>query len=167
MLTFLIMRLLLIALLLLAQNADKPRLETRVFPAMQTVNLSHGCSQVLMTAEIKGVEDEKWYCPKVIWELPDGTQAMEESDCVPFDDRYECYPKAGNECGLDWHIDPGTGSRIIDKNPCDCTIPGYPRVWRRRLCAPAHPYGEPWYVMVRMEKNDKAIAYAEIRFVVK
>lgn len=132
MLSFLIMRLLLVVILLLAQNADKPRLETRVFPAMQTVDLSKGCSQVLLTAEIKGVEDERWYCPQVIWEMPDGTQAMEESDCPPFEERED-----------------------------------YPRIWRRRVCAPAHPKGDPWSVYVRLKKNDKVIGFSEIRFVVK
>lgn len=132
MITFLIMKLMLILLLLLAHNADKPRLETRVFPAMQTVDLAKGCSQVLMTAEIKGTEDEGWYCPQVIWEMPDGTQAMEESDCAPFEERED-----------------------------------YPRIWRRRICAPAHPIGEPWTVNVKLKKNDKTIAFAEIRFVVK
>jgi len=157
----------LIALLLLAQNADKPRLEARAFPAIQTVNLSTGCSVVLLTAEIKGLEDELWYCPQVVWEMPDGTQAMEESDCVPFADRYECNPKMGEECAFDWHIDPATGSKIIDNNPCECVVPGYPRIWRRRVCFPEHPYGVEWTVTVKIKKNDKTIAYAGIRFVVK
>lgn len=122
----------LLVLLLLSQNADKPRLETRVFPAVQNEDLSRGCSQVLMTAEIKGVEDELWYCPQVVWEMPDGTQAMEESDCAPFEEREE-----------------------------------YPRIWRRRICAPAHPNGEHWSIFVKLIKNKEVLARSEIRFVVK
>jgi len=91
-----------------------------------------GCSTVILTAEIKGVEDEKWYCPKITWEMPDSTIASEESDCQPYETRED-----------------------------------YPRIWRRRVCAPAHPYGEPWSVWVRIEKNGKTLGRQEIRFWVK
>jgi hypothetical protein len=161
------MRYLILVLVVLAQNADKPKLVTSVFPPIQ-IYRQDSCknatrSNVILTAEIKGIEDEDWYCPKVEWE---GLGSV-ESDCVPFEERYECYPKQSNECALDWHIDPATGGKIIDSNPCGCEIPGYPRVWRRRLCAPTHPEGQAWSVVVRLTKNGKAIAREEIRFFVK
>ena len=117
--------LLLLALLI---QADQPKLVTRVFPPMQTLNVAAGCSTVIMTAEIKGVEDERWYCPRIVWEMPDGTEAMEESDCAPFADRDD-----------------------------------YPRVWRRRVCAPE---GE-WTVVVKLIKNSDTVARAEIRFFIR
>lgn len=157
------MHFLFVVLMALAVNADKPKLVTRVFPAMQTVNLARGCSEVIMTAEIKGIEDEKWYCPKVEWE----GLGSEESDCVPFEQRYQCFPKPGPGCDLDWHIDSATGATLIDKNPCDCNIPGYPRIWRRRLCAPEHPTGGMWTIVVKLTKNGAVIARDEIRFMVK
>lgn len=131
MLTFLIMRYLLILLALITQ-ADQPKLVTRVFPQVQTVDLARGCSTVILTAEIKGVEDERWYCPKIVWSMPDGTEAMEESDCAPFEERED-----------------------------------YPRIWRRRVCVPAHPYGQAWSVRVKLLKNGKQFAQDEIRFYVK
>lgn len=91
MLDFLIMRLLLL-LLLLAGNSDKPRLETRAFPVMSTIDTGRGCSIILLTAEIKGVEDERWYCPEIEWTLPDETVSIEESDCAPFSER-DYYPR--------------------------------------------------------------------------
>jgi len=120
----------LLALLLLTA-VGKPTLNVRVFPQVSVVNLSQGCTTVLLTAELAGEESEKWYCPKVTWEFPDGTQATEESDCAPFEERDE-----------------------------------YPRIWRRRLCAPAHPQGEAWIVYVSLSKKD-VIARQEIRFFVK
>ncbi len=160
------MRYLLIALALLV-NADKPRLTTRVFPAVQTVDLSNGCSEVLMTAEITGVESEEWYCPKVEWEFPNGTRATEESDCPPFEKRNECMEDQSH-CGyVGWTLNPITG-KIEDKvNECACTIIGYPRIWRRRICAPAHPQGETWAVIVRLSKNNQTLAKDEIHFYVK
>lgn len=86
--------LLLLALLL---QGDKPKLETRVFPQMQTFMIGGSCrnatrSNVILTAEIKGQEAEEWYCPRVEWTLPNGTHAMEESDCDPWEE-HEDYPR--------------------------------------------------------------------------
>lgn len=125
------MRYLLIALALLI-NADKPRLEIRAFPVVSNMDISRGCSEILMTAEIKGAEDERWYCPEIEWTFPDGTRSVEESDCHPFSERED-----------------------------------YPRIWRRRVCYPAHPYGDVWVTTVRLKKNGKVIAREEIKVYVK
>lgn len=120
-----------------------------------------------MTAEIKGVEDEQWYCPKIEWEFPDGTSATEESDCAPFEQRYSCREDQTG-CGLvGFRYNPIT-NRYEDKvKECSCTITGYPRVWRRRICAPAHPQGESWSVWVTATKNKETLARQEIRFIIK
>lgn len=140
-------------------------LVTRAFPMIQTVNISRGCSDVRLTAEIKGPEDERWYCPKVSWEKPDGAVSTEESDCPPFEDRNVCRPLRGAECALDWHIE--NGHFVVDNNPCDCTVPGYPRVWHLGLCAPSHPTGDTWEVKVMLTKNSKTLVQDFVRFVVK
>ena len=75
--------------LLLALGADDNSLTLRAFPRVQNVDLGRGCSEVLLTAEIRGPETERFYCPAVTWEFPDGTRASEESDCPPFEEREE------------------------------------------------------------------------------
>jgi hypothetical protein len=159
--------LLAVAVLLVAPSSDQAHLETRVFPQMSLTGPT-GCSSIIMTAEIKGLEDERFYCPKVTWEFPDGTRAVEESDCPPYEQRDQCYPPPGPECGLrGWYRNPITGE-IVDKvKECPCTVFGYQRIWRRRLCAPGHPQGEAWLVWVLLEKNGKTITRQEIRFWVK
>lgn len=167
-LNFLIMRLLLVASLLIAQDAGKPRLETRAHPVIQTVDISVGCSNVQLIAEIKGPESENWYCPQVSWEMPDGTRAVEESDCPPFEMRDSCYPPQGPECGWKgFYLDRETGKYVDIVKYCPCTIYGYQRIWRRSVCAPSHPQGLEWTVLVRLKKNDRTFAYSEIRFFVK
>ena len=121
----------LITVLVAVPSSDKPHLVVRAFPLI-SLPQGLGCSVVLLTAEIKGLEDEQWYCPKVTWEMPDGTQATEESDCAPYAERED-----------------------------------YPRIWRRKLCAPSHPNNDAWSVWVRLSKNDKTLARQEIRFWVK
>lgn len=125
------MKIALILVVLLAAKEGGPRLETRAFPSV-SLEGSNGCGPVLLVAEIKGPEVEEWYCPKVEWEMPDGTRATEESDCDPFADRTD-----------------------------------YPHRWTRRICAPAHPTGDAWTVVVTLSKSGKTIAHQEIRFIVK
>lgn len=152
--------------LVLASTADAPKLQTRVFPQMSLTG-SNGCSTVIMTAEIKGVEDEEWYCPKVEWELPDGTTATEESDCAPFEKRNQC-AEDQTGCGLTgFYWDPIKKAYVDKVKECPCTITGYPRIWRRRLCAPAHPKGERWEVWVRLSKRGKTLSRQPIHFWVK
>jgi hypothetical protein len=50
--------------------------------------------QILLTAELKGGEEtEKFYCPRVEWEWPNGTRSSEESDCAEFEKRDD-YPRS-------------------------------------------------------------------------
>lgn len=40
---------------------------------------------ITLTAELVGGEDaEALYCPRVVWEWPDGTESSTESDCAPW-----------------------------------------------------------------------------------
>lgn len=157
---------LLVVALMATPAGEKPELVTRVFPQMSLIGPMN-CSTIIMTAEIKGPEDEKWYCPKVEWELPDGTTATEESDCSPFEKRHECREDQTG-CGVrGFRLNPITGKYEDKVKECACTITGYPRIWRRRLCAPSHPRGEEWSVWVRLSMRGKTLARQEIRFWVK
>jgi hypothetical protein len=146
----------------------KPELTVRVFPPIQVVDIAHGCSAVLLTAEIRGPEDERWYCPRVTWEKPDETKAIEESDCPPFAERYDCYPKLPEKCQPGWHRN--RDGKILDneeQSGCECNVVGYPRRWSISLCAPAHPQGEAWEVWARLEGGGKTVARQPVRFWVK
>lgn len=41
---------------------------------------------ITLTAELVGGrwDDETFYCPRVVWEWPDGTESSNEPDCIPF-----------------------------------------------------------------------------------
>ena len=120
-----------VLVLALLLDAAKPELVTRAFPPI-SIATGIGCSNVLLTAEIKGPESEAWYCPEVVWGMPDGTKAATESDCPPFPERTD-----------------------------------YPRVWRRRICAPPHPNGAEWIVTVSLRKRGKTFAWREVVFHVR
>jgi hypothetical protein len=47
--------------------------------------------KILLSAEIVGPEVEDYYCPEVVWVLPNGLSAV-ESDCDPFAERRH-YPR--------------------------------------------------------------------------
>ena len=47
--------------------------------------------RILLSAEIVGPEVEEYYCPEVVWVLPNGRSAL-ESDCDPFKERRH-YPR--------------------------------------------------------------------------
>lgn len=149
----------------LMATSDKPYLATRVFPPMSLIDAKGG-SLVLLTAELKGPEVEKFYCPQVVWELGD-TEAKEESDCPPFEKRHECVEDQKG-CGvIGFKLNPKTGAMEDVVKECPCTIIGYPRIWRRKIYAPAHPDGEPWEVWVRLVKNGKVVARQSIKFWVR
>lgn len=155
-----------ILLLLAAATPTKPELTLRASPRLSLVNLGIGCSPVLLTAEIRGPETEAWYCPRVEWQWPNGTVSATESDCPPFETRNTCFPARGNECALDWHWEDG--SFVVDNNPCDCTVPGFPRRWTRNICVPANPVeGEAWSVSVRLSRDGRTIARDTVRFTVR
>ena len=46
---------------------------------------------ILLSAEIIGPEVERYYCPEVVWLLPNGLSST-ESDCDPFEERKH-YPR--------------------------------------------------------------------------
>lgn len=73
--------------LFLGMEADKPSLELRASPRLMMSG-----NAVLLTAELKGPESEAWYCPQVTWLMPDGTKAVTESDCDPWD-KHDDYPR--------------------------------------------------------------------------
>lgn len=37
--------------------------------------------EITLTAEVVGPETEAWYCPRVVWRYPDGTESSNEGDC--------------------------------------------------------------------------------------
>ena len=47
--------------------------------------------RILLSAEIVGPEVEEYYCPEIVWVLPNGRSAL-ESDCDPFKERRH-YPR--------------------------------------------------------------------------
>ena len=150
---------------LVATSSGDTRLTTRVFPQISLID-AQGGSRVTLFAEIKGPEDEKFYCPKVVWELGE-TKAVEESDCAPFEQRHQCRESQVG-CGVvGFKLDPRTDQYVDVVKECPCTITGYPRRWKREIYAPPHPQGEAWEVWVRLMKNGKTIARQPIRFWVK
>ena len=75
--------------LLVLLAAPDPQPALRVSPRAGFAPL-----RILLTAELKGgKETEKFYCPRVEWEWPDGTRSTEESDCPEFEKRDD-YPRS-------------------------------------------------------------------------
>jgi hypothetical protein len=126
--------------LLLAVADGKPHLVVRVAPPVAMADVATGCASVLVTAEIRGPEDEGWYCPAVEWRWPDGTTSMEESDCPPFAER----DREG------WHR---VGETIVDEPAF-----GYPRRWTRWICLPPHPGADAWEIEVRLSRSGRTVA---------
>lgn len=129
---------------------------------MSIAPLATGCSPVILVAEIRGPEDEAWYCPEVSWEWPDGTASTTTSDCPPFDARHACIePQTG--CGLrGWYRD-SLGTIVENREDCHCTIIGYPRRWTRNVCIPPHPESGAWEIVVRLSRNKRTIARDTVR----
>jgi len=160
--------LLMVAALMAAPTYEKPTLTVRVFPPIQLADTGFGGASVMMTAELHGPETEKFYCPKVTWEFPDGTTAVHEQDCAPFENRHECYPALAKDCGVNgFRLNLKTGEYEDTVKECACNITGYPNLWRRSIAAPAHPEGEYWEVWVRLDKNGKMLARQNVRFWIK
>jgi hypothetical protein len=44
-----------------------------------------GQPEVRLTLTITNA-DELYWCPKVVWEWPDGTRSAQEGDCVPYEE---------------------------------------------------------------------------------
>jgi len=82
--------LVLLALPLVAAKHDKPGLIVRATPPA-SIAPGGRLKQILVSAEIVGPEVEKYYCPEVVFFLPNGRSAV-ESDCDPFDQRQH-YPR--------------------------------------------------------------------------
>lgn len=154
-------------LLLAATQPAKPHLAVRSSPRVALANIAIGCAPVLLFAEIKGPEDETWYCPKVSWEWPDGTTSVAESDCPPFEARHACMePQEG--CGnRGWRRNPITDEIVDDVKECPCTIVGYPRLWSRNVCMPPHPEGQAWIIGIRLSKDGRTIARENVNVIVR
>lgn len=82
--------LVLLALPLVAAKHDHPGLLVRATPPA-SIAPGGGFRSILVTAEIVGPEVEEYYCPEVVFYLPNGRSAV-ESDCDPFDKRQH-YPR--------------------------------------------------------------------------
>jgi hypothetical protein len=82
--------LVLLALPLIAAKHDKPGLTLRATPPA-SIAPGGGFRSILVSAEIVGPEVEEYYCPEVVFLLPNGRSAV-ESDCDPFDKRQH-YPR--------------------------------------------------------------------------
>jgi hypothetical protein len=69
---------------------EKPGLVVRASPRA-SIAPGGRMQRILLSAQIVGPEVEKYYCPEVLWLLPNGRSSV-ESDCDPFEDR-EHYPR--------------------------------------------------------------------------
>ena len=162
------MSLVAVLLVLLATKADKPDLVLRATPRMGNVTLAIGCMPVTLVAEITGPETPELYCPRVEWEWPDGTHAVTESDCPPFEDRNSCLePQTG--CGaLGFHLN-ARGEQVDDRKDCPCTIIGYQRLFRPPsggICLPAADGGSTWEIGVRLVKQGRVLRSATTTVIV-
>lgn len=96
---------------------------------------THGL-QVTLRCELTGDEQEDLYCPKVVWEMPDGTVSEQEADCPP----YRC------------------GRLELCK---DVEEPGpYERHWTKRVMAD----GGYWQVRVRLMHGKTTLRAAAVDF---
>jgi hypothetical protein len=68
---------------------------------------------------------------------------------------------------IEWEFPDET--RASEESDCApfSTREDYPRRWSRRICAPPHPLGDTWVVVVRFSKGPESLAKGEIRFLVK
>lgn len=82
--------LLLLAGPLLGAKVEKPALRLRANPRA-SIAPGGRMQRILLSAEILGPEAERYYCPEVVWLLPNGRSAV-ESDCDPFEERQH-YPR--------------------------------------------------------------------------
>jgi hypothetical protein len=83
----------LFSLPLLAAKHDRPGVVLRASPRA-SIAPGGRLQTILVTAEIVGPEDERYYCPEVMWRLPNGLSSV-ESDCDPFEERQH-YPRHFN-----------------------------------------------------------------------
>jgi hypothetical protein len=82
--------LLLLSWPLIGAKVEKPGLRLRANP-QASIAPGGRMQTVLLSAEIVGPEAEQYYCPEVVWLLPNGRSAV-ESDCDPFEERQH-YPR--------------------------------------------------------------------------
>jgi hypothetical protein len=75
---------------LLGAKIEKPGLELRANPRA-SIAPGGRMQSILLSARIVGPEAEQYYCPEVVWLLPNGRSAV-ESDCDPFEARQH-YPR--------------------------------------------------------------------------
>ena len=72
------------------RDRDSPGIVLRARP-QASIAPGGRLQPILVSAEIVGPEDERYYCPEIVWLLPNGRSAA-ESDCDPFAER-EHYPR--------------------------------------------------------------------------
>jgi len=154
------------------RNPTKPYLSVMVFPKIQIGSMTQGGS-VLVRAEIMNAESEPedWYCPKVRWQPVGGTEATEESDCAPYEQRNECYPPMGPECFQrsfrEKRADGTLGDWVtVPAGDCSCSVGGYPRSWTKRYFGIPGSPGE-YEIVVVLEKAGEKLAEARESFMVR
>ncbi len=72
------------------RDRDRPGIVLRARP-QASIAPGGRLQPILVSAEIVGPEDERYYCPEIVWFLPNGRSSA-ESDCDPFEER-EHYPR--------------------------------------------------------------------------
>ena len=87
---WIVLALLLLSLPLVGAKRDTPGVVLRARP-QASIAPGGKLQPILVSAEIVGPEDERYYCPEIVWLLPNGMSAA-ESDCDPFEER-EHYPR--------------------------------------------------------------------------
>jgi hypothetical protein len=82
--------LLALSLPLLAATSEEPGILLRANPPA-SIAPGGRMQSILLSAQIVGPEVEEFYCPEIVWLLPNGRSAV-ESDCDPFNERRH-YPR--------------------------------------------------------------------------
>lgn len=87
---FVVLVILSVSLVAAKRDTDRPGVVLRASPRA-SIAPGGKLQPILVSAEITGPEDERYYCPEIVWWLPNGMSAL-ESDCDPFEER-DHYPR--------------------------------------------------------------------------
>lgn len=114
----------------------RPELVCTAMPRIGFADISTHALAVTLRCELTGDEVEDLYCPKVVWEMPDGTISEHEEDCPPYRcGRFELC-KEVDELGT------------------------YERRWVKRVMAGAGY----WQIKVRLVRGKKTLRAAAVDF---